>query len=124
MARPGSHDVIGWVLLIRKGRNHLGWAGTLSIHEVTAHSGVSSEKHDRQDNKRQDALPFCGAGCREIPSAFVREETSRKIDNATPGGVKNVNSELQGLPPHAQSKASSGRGFVGSSAYPEQTRPR
>ena len=111
-------------MLIRRSGHRNGRSGGQGIREVAADPGVSSEKHDRQDNKRQDALPFCGAGCREIPSAFVREETSRKIDNATPGGVKNVNSELQGLPPHAQSKASSGRGFVGSSAYPEQTRPR
>jgi hypothetical protein len=82
----------------------LSWAGILSIHEITADADVSSEKQNRQDNKCQDALPFRRADRRQISSAVVCEETSRKIDDATPWSVKDMSIELQGLPSQIQSK--------------------
>ena len=111
-------------MLIGRGGQCDGRAVGQGIGEVAADPRVSREKHDRQDNQREDPFPFHRAGRCEIPSALVSEETSRKIDNATPWGVKDMNSKLQGMLSHAESKASSGQGFAAPSACPERARPR
>ena len=76
----------------------------MSIHEITADSDVSSEKRNSQGNKYQDALPFRRADRRQIFSVVVYEETCRKVDDATPWSVKDVNIELQGLRSQIQDK--------------------
>jgi hypothetical protein len=105
-------------MLIRKGRNRLGSAGTLSIHDITAHPDVSSEKQNGQGNKCQDALPFRRTDRRQIFSVVVCEETSRKIDNATPGSVNDMNIELQGLLSQEQSKPPQGNDLCGLQRIP------
>ena len=65
----------------------------LSVCQVTPYARSSAKQPDRENDEHKYALQFGGAGDCPVSPVFVCKEVGRKIDNAMPRTVNNLNIE-------------------------------